>query len=155
MKNRKYIYIIAITTILLDQFSKLIVQRTMNVFQEINVIPNFFSLVFVKNTGAAFSILEDATVFLVILSVVFLVGLNNYMKKEQETLDKLSILSLGIIIGGVFGNLIDRILYKSVIDFLSFNLFGYDFPIFNMADIGITVGVFLLFLDMWKRRKEE
>ena len=155
MKNRKYIYIIAITTILLDQFSKLIVQRTMNVFQEINVIPNFFSLVFVKNTGAAFSILEDATVFLVVLSVVFLVGLNNYMKKGQDTLDKLSILSLGIMIGGVFGNLIDRILYKSVIDFLSFNLFGYDFPIFNMADIGITVGVFLLFLDMWKRRKEE
>lgn len=155
MKNRKKIYIIMTITMILDQLSKLIIQKTMNLYQGIKIIPNFFSIIYVKNTGAAFSILEDATIILVILSVIFLIGLNQYMKKEESNLNGLTTFSFGIMIGGVFGNLIDRILYKSVIDFLSFNIIGYNFPIFNIADIGITIGVALLLLDMWKRRNKE
>ena len=155
MKNRKKIYIVASILLLLDQIIKLIIQRSMNLYQEIKIIPNFFSLLYVKNTGAAFSILEDATLFLILLSVIFVLIIDKYIKKEEETLDKLSMVAMGMIIGGIFGNLLDRIIYRSVIDFLSFQFGKYSFPVFNIADIGITLGVFILLIDMWKRRKEE
>ena len=91
---------------------------------------------------------------IVIISVVFLVVLDLYIKKEKK-FDKLSIISLGMIMGGIFGNLIDRIIYHSVIDYLSFTIFNYSFPIFNLADIGITVGVFLLIInELIKIRKD-
>ena len=114
----------------------------------------FFSFCYVKNSGAAFSILEDATLLLIIISVLFILLIDNTIKKEYRNLSNLSIISLGMIIGGIFGNLIDRIIYRSVIDFISFSFGNYHFPIFNIADIGITVGVFLLLVDLWKRRKE-
>lgn len=155
MKNKERVYQIIAVVIVIDQLIKLLVQKNMNLFQEIKIIPGFFSICYVENTGAAFSILEDATILLVILGAVFLVILDHYIKKEEKNLDKLSILSFGLIMGGIFGNLIDRIIYHSVIDFISFSFGKYHFPIFNIADIGITVGVGLLLLDMWKRRKEE
>ena len=66
----------------------------------------------------------------------------------MKNVTNLSIISLGLMTGGIIGNLFDRILYKSVIDYLSFNFFGYSFPVFNLADIGITVGAALLILDL-------
>ena len=155
MKNKSKIYIIMGLTIILDQLSKWIIQKTMNLYQIITIIPNFFSLQYVKNTGAAFSILENATALLVGISVVFLIALNRYMKKEEMNFDKVTNLSLGILVGGVFGNLIDRILYHSVIDFLAFHFGNYNFPIFNIADIGITVGVTILLINTWFKRNEE
>lgn len=155
MKNRNKVYSVAIILLFFDQLSKLIIQRSMSLYQEIKIIPNFFSLCYVKNTGAAFSILEDATLFLIMLSIVFVLIIDKYIKKEVETFSKLSIIAFGIIIGGIFGNLLDRVMYRSVIDFLSFQFGNYNFPIFNIADIGITVGVFILLIDMWKRRNEE
>ena len=152
--NRKNIYKIVGLVFALDQILKAIIQHTLNENQIVKVIPNFFSITFVKNTGAAFSILEDATLLLIIISVVFIILIDNTIKKEEQNLDKLSIIALGMIIGGIFGNLIDRILFRSVIDYISFQFGSYYFPIFNIADIGITVGVGLLLLDLWKRRKE-
>lgn len=155
MKNREQVYKWVAMTFMLDQIIKIIIQRTMNYYQEIKLIPNFFSLYYVRNSGAAFSILENATLLLIIISVLFIILIDKSIKKEEQNLDKLSIISLGIILGGIFGNLIDRILYKSVIDYLSFSFGSYHFPIFNVADIGITVGVVLLLIDMWIRRKEK
>ena len=73
--------------------------------------------------------------------------LDRYIKKEIN-FSKLKILSIGFIIGGIIGNLVDRIFYGSVIDYLSFNLFGYSAPIFNVADIGITVGSIILVISL-------
>lgn len=153
MKNRQKIYNIVAIVFIIDQIVKIIIKHTMNLYQEISIIPNFFSLCYVKNTGAAFSILEDATLLLIVISIVFLLLIDKSIKKEEQNLSKLSIISLGMIIGGIFGNLIDRILYRSVIDYLSFSFGKYHFPIFNIADIGITVGVFILIIDMIRRKK--
>lgn len=155
MKNRKKIYVVAVIILLLDQLTKLIIQRSMNLYQEIKLIPNFFSLCYVKNTGAAFSILEDATLLLILISIIFVLIIDKYIKKENETFHVLTMIAFGMIIGGIFGNLLDRILYRSVIDFLSFQFGNYFFPIFNIADIGITIGTLLLLVDTWERRKEE
>ena len=65
---------------------------------------------------------------------------------KNEIINKTEIISIGIILGGIVGNLIDRIVYGNVIDYLSFKLFGYDFAVFNFADIGIVVGVILLLI---------
>ncbi len=153
MKNREKVYKYVAITVLIDQFIKLLIQKNMELYQEISIIPNFFSFCYVKNSGAAFSILEDATLLLIIISILFIILIDNTIKKESHNLSNLSIIALGMIIGGIFGNLIDRILYRSVIDFISFSFGNYHFPIFNIADIGITVGVFILLIDMWKRRK--
>lgn len=153
MKNRQEIYKITCIVLMLDQIMKIIVNHTMKLHQEIKIIPNFFSLYHVRNTGAAFSILENNTTFLIILTVILIIVIDRLIRKENN-FSKLSILSLGLVMGGMFGNLIDRIIHKGVIDYLSFTIFKYDFPVFNLADIGITVGVFLLLISTLKEKED-
>ena len=152
MNNKGKIYYVTCLVLLLDQIVKIIVNNCMSLYDEIKLIPNFFSIYYVKNTGAAFSILEDNTTFLIILTILFILIIHKYIKKEKE-FTKLSSISLGLVLGGMFGNLIDRILHAGVIDYLSFEFIGYGFPIFNIADIGITVGVFLMLIEMLLEKK--
>lgn len=156
MNKKSFIYSISFIVLLLDQIIKLVVMNNMNLHQEIKIIPNFFSLYYVENPGAAFSILGNQTMLLIIVSVVCLILIKEYIKKEKE-FSNLSIISLGMIIGGTIGNLFDRILYKAVIDYLAFDIFKYSFPVFNLADIAITVGAGLLllsyFIDNFKKKK--
>ena len=155
MKKKNNIYVIGIILFLVDFFVKRLVIHLMKEQSIIKIIPNFFQICFVRNKGAAFSILENNTLLLILISVGFLIFLNHMIKKE-ENFTKLSIVSLGMIMGGVIGNLFDRIIYRSVIDYLSFKIINYDFPIFNLADIFITVGTGLLLLSMLlEKRKEE
>lgn len=147
MKSKEKIYSIGCILFLFDQIIKLIVKNNMILLDEIKVIPGFFSIYYVENKGAAFSILGGATIFLVLISFVVLFILDKYIKKEKS-FSKLGIVSLGMIMGGILGNLVDRLLYKVVIDYLSFELFSYSFPVFNIADIGITVGALLFIIDM-------
>lgn len=153
MKNKKFIYTIGMLYMLVDQFIKLLVTKNMTLQQEITLIPNFFSLYYLKNTGAAFSILGNQTIILILISLICLVIIKNYIKKLKRV-KNLTIISLGMMLGGILGNLFDRILYKSVIDYLSFEFFGYNFPVFNIADIGITVGALLLVIDLILEEKE-
>ena len=156
MNKKSFIYSISFIVLLLDQIIKLVVMNNMNLHQEIKIIPNFFSLYYVENPGAAFSILGNQTMLLIIVSVVCLILIKEYIKEEKE-FSNLSIISLGMIIGGTIGNLFDRILYKAVIDYLAFDIFKYSFPVFNLADIAITVGAGLLllsyFIDNFKKKK--
>jgi len=147
MNSRQKIYQITSIFLIFDQFIKLLVNNYLNLHQEITVIPHFFSIYYVKNTGAAFSILKDSTLLLTVMSVIFILILDSLIKKE-ENINRLGIISLGCILGGMFGNLIDRILHHGVIDYLSFTMFNYDFPIFNLADIGITVGIVVLAISI-------
>ena len=127
----------------------------MDINTSIKVIPNFFSIFYVRNKGAAFSILEDNTFILIIIGVLFMVGLNRYIKRENLS-TKLSIISLGLILGGIYGNLLDRIIRGAVVDYLSFLIIHYEFPVFNLADICITVGIGLFILDSFiNKHKEE
>lgn len=154
MKSKQKIYSIASIVIMVDLILKFIVSSKLVENDIIKVIPNFFSIYYLKNTGAAFSILQDSTPFLVILSALILLVLNNYIDKEKD-LNKISEISLGMVIGGIFGNMIDRIINHSVTDFISFRMFNYNFPVFNIADIGITVGVFLLLISVLKDCRKE
>ena len=153
MKKREDIYKITSIVLMLDQFIKIVVNKSMNLYDQIKIIPNFFTIFYVRNTGAAFSILEDNTILLTIISVIFIVVLDRFIKQEKS-FTKLKVLSLGMIMGGIFGNLIDRIIHHAVIDYLSFKIINYEFPVFNLADIGITVGVVLLILSMILERRE-
>lgn len=141
--NKKQVYLIAAITLLLDQILKLIVKSKLSLNEEISVIKNFFSIHYLQNDGAAFSILENKTILLILISFICLGILIYYIQKEKNFTKIISI-SLGLILGGIIGNLLDRILYKKVLDFISFTFFSYNFPVFNIADIGITIGTFLL-----------
>ena len=140
MKNNHIYEIYKVTSILLiiDQISKLLINTKMTLNQEIVLIPKLLSILYVKNTGAAFSILQDNTIFLTVINALFIIVLHLFIKREKN-LSKFSCLSLGLIMGGMFGNLIDRIIHHGVIDFIYISLI--DFPVFNIADMGITIGV--------------
>ena len=146
MKNNQVYEVYKVTSILLiiDQITKLLINTKMTLNQEIIIIPKVLSLLYVKNTGAAFSMLQDNTIFLTVINALFIIVLHLLIKKEKN-LSKFSCLSLGMIMGGMFGNLIDRIIHHGVIDFIYISLI--DFPVFNIADMGITIGVLLLMIS--------
>lgn len=137
--------VIAIIILIIDQITKLICE-----LYKVNmvVIKNIFSLTYVQNTGAAWSILENKLFFLIIISLIMLVFVYNLSFSFEE--NKLSNLSFGLLFGGIIGNLIDRVFYSYVRDFISVNIFGYEFPIFNIADMAIVIGVVILLYETIK-----
>ena len=141
-KSIKIVYLIAFISILLDQLTKILVMFNLDIGKEIVIIPNFFSLIYITNTGAAFSSLRNHTTLLIIITIFCIALINSIISKEKYKY-KLSTISLGILLGGMIGNLIDRVFYKNVIDFLAFTLINYKAPVFNIADICITCGVII------------
>lgn len=135
-------YIIALCFFIIDLISKQIVIRLIPLHESIKVIKNFFYLTYTRNTGAAFSILEDARILLLIVTIIALFFINKFMNKEK--IKGIDNFIYGIIIGGILGNLFDRIVYGYVIDFLDFKIFGYNYPVFNLADTFIVVGALML-----------
>ena len=124
----------------------------MNVGESVKLINNFFYITYTHNSGAAWSILEDQRILLLIVTVVVLFLINKYMNKED--LSKIEIFSYGMIIGGIIGNLFDRIFLGHVIDFLDFKLFGYNYPVFNLADTFIVIGIIMMIIISIKKDKK-
>ena len=155
MKKTQKIFNITAIILIIDQIIKIIIRSNLNEYQEIKIIKNFFSITLLKNTGAAFSILKNSALLLIIISVLFILLISKYIKKEEKNLTKLDVYSYGIILGGIFGNLLDRIIHKGVIDYLSFRFFSYYFPVFNFADISITVGIALLIISTIINEKKQ
>ena len=153
MKNRK-ILIIVFIGIVLDRISKLLVSFNINEGRVIKVIGNFFRLTYLKNVGAAWSMFEGKIVFLIIISILFLIFMFKAVLNDKRN-TMTNILGYSFIIGGIIGNLIDRIIYKYVIDFLSFNIFGYYFPVFNIADSLIVVGAVIFIIDIIMEGREK
>ena len=141
---KKKPYIIAFIFLILDIISKQIIVNVLELGKSINVIDNFFYLTFVENKGAAWSILENQRILLLIITVIVLFLINKTINKEN--LSKIETISFGMIIGGIVGNLFDRVIYGYVIDFLDFKIFGYDYPVFNLADSFIVIGIILLII---------
>ncbi len=140
---KKGFYIGIIICFLLDFFSKRLV---LGLDRIITVIPNFFKIVLIKNTGAAFSIGKGYSLIFILIAFVVLFYIFKYLLKDN--LSRFQNICYMILISGIIGNLFDRIVYGEVIDFLSFNIFGYKFPVFNLADIFICVSTFLIIFDM-------
>lgn len=144
--NRK-IFIVAVISLFLDQISKIIVSVFLN-FESLVILPNFFSLHYLENYGAAWSIFNYRVEFLIFVSFIALVILFRYLYSFK--LNTRNTIAFGLLFGGICGNLIDRLFIGYVRDFLSFKLFHYNYPIFNLADVFIVIGVFLLIIAIFK-----
>ncbi|MBQ6135076.1 MAG: signal peptidase II [Bacilli bacterium] len=154
MNKEKAICFLATSVFVVDQIIKFFILHFMEIHQRIVIIPHFFSLFFVKNTGAAFSILENYTFLFIGISIGFLVNMFLYIRKEEND-SSLFRWSLGFLLGGVVGNLVDRIFYQAVVDYLAFEFFQYSFPVFNFADSCINIGICLFLLYMIIQKKSE
>ncbi len=141
----KRLTIYSLVFLMIDLLVKIIVINFMRLYDTIRIIPSFFNITYVRNTGAAFSILEDSRIFFIVITFVALIVI--YLLLKDKVLNKYQTFLYSMLIGGIAGNLVDRIIYGYVIDYLSFNIFSYSFPIFNIADSFIVVSVVLLILN--------
>lgn len=141
----KKVYILAIILFIMDQISKALVSTYLNLNESLTIIKDFFYIRYINNTGASFGILSNSKMLLIILSVVAIIIILRYMNTFKKT--KMNFIGFGLILGGILGNLSDRILFGYVKDFLDFIIFNYDYPVFNLADIFIVVGVIILIIS--------
>ena len=133
--------IISILVALLDQIIKFFIDKQV-LFRE--VIPDLFNIHKVYNYGVAFSFLENKRYLILLFSIILIYFLFN-LRKDLPKAKKYDIL-FGVILGGILGNLIDRVFRGYVIDYLETFILGINFPIFNLADICITLGIILMIL---------
>ena len=151
MKTRHIIFAaIATAGIIIDQITKIAVDRSMQLFDSIPIIEHFFHFTYVRNKGAAFSFLSDASwrlPFFITVSIFAAVVILIAFRKLRDD-QKLAHTSLAMIFSGAVGNLIDRVRLGEVIDFLDAHWYRHHWPAFNVADSLICVGVFLLAIDM-------
>lgn len=144
----KKVSFIACIFLILDQVTKVLVDTFIEPHALIRVIDGFFYLSRTSNTGAGFSILKGRVILLIILSIAAIYLLIKYMNDFKD--NKLTCLSFGLLFGGIMGNLLDRVFLGYVRDFLKFNIFSYEYPIFNIADVGIVVGVIILMICIYR-----
>lgn len=145
--------IIAVIVLIIDQLTKLVITGNMVLYEDIPVISGFFHITYVRNTGMAWSLLSGKQFFLSIMAAIAIGVMVYYLMYKKP--DKLTIVALGLMIGGAEGNLIDRLVLNYVRDFLNFYIFGYDFPVFNIADCALCIGVGLLILASLLEDKKE
>jgi signal peptidase II len=149
-----------LSVLVLDLVTKIAIDANLSYADKIPVIPGFFYLTHVRNTGAAFGLFSDAPqvyrmVFFISVSLIA-VGIIIAFYRKLSPGDRLAALALGLILGGAVGNLIDRIFRQEVVDFLHFRLWrGYSWPDFNVADSAIVVGVGLLMLELLASEGEQ
>lgn len=145
---------LSLVIVALDQVSKQLVESSLMVYETIPLLP-FFNLTLAYNEGAAFSFLSDQggwqRWFFALVAAVVVIVLVVWLSRLKH--ERLLAVSLSLVIGGALGNLLDRLLIGHVIDFLDFFYHTYHWPAFNVADIAITLGVVLMFVDALVGRK--
>jgi signal peptidase II len=151
--------LISLGTVWLDQATKASIMHTMRLHESVPIIPNFFSLTYIRNPGAAFGILATSStgfrlLFFAFTSLFALVLLGTIFFRLQHD-DWMGQISIAGILGGAVGNLLDRVRLGEVIDFLDFYVNGYHWPAFNVADAAISVGVFFLILRFALEKKQD
>ncbi|PLR97355.1 signal peptidase II [Bacillus sp. T33-2] len=148
-----FYYIIALCVILLDQLTKWMIVKNLELGESIKVIEDFLYITSHRNRGAAWGILQGQMWFFYIITIIVVVGIVYYIQKAAKGKMLLGV-SLGLMLGGAIGNFIDRVFRKEVVDFINTYIFGYDFPIFNIADSALVVGVALMMLQMLREERE-
>jgi len=146
---KKKIMFTGIFLLIIDIFTKLLIDNNFHFMETKPIIMNFFSITKVYNNGASWNILSGYRIPLIIISFIMLGILIYYQRKFKE--NTRNTIAFSMLFAGIIGNLIDRIVYGYVIDFLDFTIFGYDFPVFNFADICIVIGVLLLVIAIYKK----
>lgn len=139
-------YLIALVVIAIDQFTKWLIVKNMELGESIPIIDNVLYITSHRNTGAAWGMLKGQMWFFYIITVIFVIGVIYYIQKYGKQ-DKFLGLSLALILGGAIGNFIDRVWRKEVVDFIHTYIFSYNFPVFNIADSALCVGVALIMIQ--------
>ena len=141
-----FMLLVALGTLVLDQLSKLLVRRLMWEGESIVVVPRVFHLTYIRNPGAAFGLLAHQTAFFIGIALVVVGAVlfgHRYIPDESRAMR----FALGLLAGGALGNLLDRLRFGRVVDFLDFRVW----PVFNLADTAIVIGACLLVLEVWRR----
>lgn len=149
--------IISAIVLVLDQVTKIYIDRTMDLHTSITVIENFFNITYMRNKGAAFSFLSSFSYrlpFFILISLIAVVVIIVVMYRLRPD-QKFTAVSLSLIFSGALGNLIDRVRLGEVIDFLDVHWYQHHWPAFNVADSAICVGVFLLAIDMFIEERRQ
>lgn len=138
----KKIGIISLIVIIIDRILKVLVTNNFVLNVRNKIIDGFFYITNCHNEGAAFSLFSGNVLFLIFITLIVLFLI--YRTINKENVNKIGILAYGLLLGGILGNLYDRIFYGYVIDYLDFVIFKFNFAIFNLADAAIVVGAILL-----------
>ncbi len=159
--RRKYAILLILTSTVmsLDQATKAMIVSRFRLNEILPVIGGVFNITYVRNTGAAFGILQNANPvfrvpFFIIVPLVALIAIAMIFKKIADADAKLSV-ALSLVIGGALGNLVDRLRFGFVVDFLDFHWRVYHFPSFNVADSSICIGVGILMLDLLAQERDD
>ncbi|MCX7816542.1 MAG: signal peptidase II [Syntrophales bacterium] len=150
-------WLTVIVVLICDQLTKYLIYISIDLNHTVTVLPGFFNITHVRNPGAAFGFLAEAPHFLrytfftgVSIAAILLIL---YYLKLQQTNDTLTVLSLSLILAGALGNMIDRVRFGEVIDFMDFHIGNAHWPAFNVADSAISIGAFLLFISLVKGKE--
>jgi len=146
------IFFLSAALLFLDQLIKGLFAYFLEFGKSYEIINGFLNITLVKNTGAAFSMFSQNTIFLILFTIVCLLAIYHFIIKKSK-LNKFECITYGVLFGGILGNFTDRVLNGYVIDYLHFIIGNYDFPIFNFADICIVVSVTLIIIDTFRREK--
>lgn len=147
---KKKIWIISISLLIIDQITKFVAAKYLQIQgnNNVQIIKEKLMLTYVENKGAAWGKFSDMFLILILLSIVFLIFLIKYMDSFKENIR--NTISFSFLFAGVCGNLIDRSFWGFVRDFINLNIFGYNFPVFNIADCLIVIGTCLLIISILK-----
>ncbi len=145
---KKKIVFIAIIVLAIDQISKIIATTFLKLNYSVQVINKFFYLTLCQNEGAAWGLFSNNKAVIIIGTIIAIALIYHFVYVFKD--NKRNNIAFGLLIGGLLGNLVDRIIFGYVRDFLDFYIFKYDYPIFNVADICIVIGVALLMIAVIK-----
>ena len=144
-KKNVFVFSVALVIVVLDQFTKFLVRQNFKLNDSIPVVKNIFYLSYVTNTGSAFSMFQGINIVFIFISFGVIFGIVYSLKKIKEK-EKAKPFAVALLLGGAAGNLIDRLAYGHVTDFLDFRIW----PVFNVADSAITVSIVMLVILLWK-----
>ena len=146
--------IVGIIVLAIDQLTKFLVATQMSLGESIPVIGEYLKITSHRNSGAAWGMFEGRMLFFYIITVAVLVFLIYFYKTEAKN-NLLMQIAISLLFAGALGNFIDRVLHGEVVDFVDTYIFGYNFPIFNVADSSLTIGVLLIIIALLTDMKKE
>lgn len=154
-----YLTLFGAGTVILDQITKILIQRNFELHESVVILDGFFSFTYILNPGAAFGFFADQSatfraIFFLTVSAIALTMLIIFFRQTPED-DRLGLMAISLLFGGAIGNLIDRIRLGEVVDFLDVYVGRYHWPAFNVADSAITVGISLLMIHLLLQKNED
>ena len=152
-QSLKNVYILSLVVVVMDQFIKAVISYNMHLYDTFPLIKGFLDINLVHNTGAAFSFFQGGRVVFIVVAILVVLLMSIYIS-NSEYVDGKKTIVYSLLLGGIVGNLVDRIIHGYVIDYVSVTIFNYKFPVFNFADSCIVIAVIIAIIitireDLW------